>query len=137
MSTRIFLAPLPDAFSIKFWDGARDSQFLIVRCESCGAAHFYPRPFCPDCWATNTRWEVATGKGTIYTYSVVRHTDHPSFSGQVPYAVAIVELEEGPRVMTTITTVNVRDVRVGMAVEVHFAPTDSHFKIPVFRPTHS
>ena len=107
-----------------------------MRCERCARAHFYPRPFCPYCWSTRVHWERASGRANVYTYSVVRLNDHPSFASRVPYVAAIVELAEGPRMMTNLINVEPMNVRVGMAVAVDFAPAgeEGASLIPVFRP---
>jgi uncharacterized OB-fold protein len=129
-----FDLPTPDDDSRPFWDGAREGRFLLKRCRDCGRAHFYPRPFCPHCWSEAVEWEEATGRGTVYTWSVVHQNDLPPFDERVPYVAAIVELEEGPRAMTNLVEVDHDAVAVGMPVEVTFQPISDDVTIPVFRP---
>ncbi|HMC38825.1 MAG TPA: Zn-ribbon domain-containing OB-fold protein [Acidimicrobiales bacterium] len=117
-----------------FWDAARDGRFLIARCQECGRAHHYPRPFCPFCWSENVEWEEASGRGTLYTYSTVYVNDMHPFSEQLPYVAAVVDLEEGPRVMTTIVDCDPAELRVGQDVEVAYRQIAEELTVPVFRP---
>ena len=78
-----------------FWDAATQGNLLIKKCTACGEVHFYPRNICPFCFSNQTEWQEASGRGTIYTYSVMRRAP-------VPYAIAYVELAEGPRIMSNI-----------------------------------
>jgi uncharacterized OB-fold protein len=125
--------PVTDDRSEEFWTGAADGRLLIKRCGACGRAHFYPRPFCPFCWSEDVAWEEASGRGTVYTWSIVRRNDLPPFSERVPYVTAIVELDEGPRLMTNIVDTDHADVRIGMAVEVTFRPLGEGLTYPLFR----
>lgn len=129
-----FDLPTPDPSTQPWWDAARDGRLLIKRCADCGRAHFYPRPFCPHCWSTNVAWEQASGRGTLYTWSVVHQNDLPPFNERVPYVAAIVELDEGPRMMTNVVDCDPADLVVGMPVEVTFRPETDDVTLPVFRP---
>jgi uncharacterized OB-fold protein len=129
-----FDLPTPDVETQPFWDGCRAGRFLLRRCNACGERHFYPRPFCPKCWSTDVEWEDANGRGTLYTYSVVRQNDLPPFSERVPYVAAIVELDEGPRVMTNIDGDDFDALEIGMRVQVAFRAISDDVTIPVFRP---
>lgn len=128
--------PAPDADSAPFWRAAAERRFVVKRCDDCGRAHFYPRPFCPFCWSHEVRWEEACGRGVVYTYSVVHRNDIPAFHHRLPYVAAIVELEEGPRVMTNVVEADPGDVHVDMSVVVDFAPAGEGGQglVPVFRP---
>jgi len=117
-----------------FWDAAREGRFLIVRCRSCGKAHHYPRPFCPFCWSDDVTWEDASGRATLYTYSTVYVNDLPPFSERLPYVAAVVELDEGPRVMTNIVGCEPQALRVGMPVQVRFVELTPDITAPVFAP---
>ncbi|MFF5371769.1 Zn-ribbon domain-containing OB-fold protein [Streptomyces sp. NPDC013187] len=97
-----FDLPEPDAFTRTYWEAAAEGRLLIRRCGACGRAHHYPREFCPHCWSEDVTWETASGRATLYTWSVVHRTDLPPFSDRVPYVAAVVELTEGPRMMTEI-----------------------------------
>ncbi|MEU9225979.1 OB-fold domain-containing protein [Streptomyces massasporeus] len=102
MTGHRFDRPEPDAFTRTYWDAAAEGRLLIRRCGDCGRAHHYPREFCPHCWSEDVTWETASGRATLYTWSVVHRNDLPPFSDRVPYVAAVVELAEGPRMMTEI-----------------------------------
>jgi uncharacterized OB-fold protein len=130
-----FDLPSPDAETQPYWDAAREEKLLIKRCGACGRAHFYPRPFCPHCWSTDVTWEEASGRGTLYTYSIVHRNDLPPFGERVPYVAAVVDLDEGPRMQTNLEGYGSEDdIRIGMAVQVAFRKETDEFTFPVFRP---
>jgi uncharacterized OB-fold protein len=129
-----FDLPTPDEHSSVFWDAARQGRLLIERCRACGRTHFYPRPFCPHCWSDDVGWEEASGRATLYTYSVVHRNDLPPFAERVPYITAIVDLEEGVRAMTNVVDCDLDELEVDMPLEVTFEAINEDFTIPVFRP---
>ncbi len=129
-----FDLPTPDFETQPFWDGCREGRFLIRHCTGCGEDHFYPRPFCPKCWSDEVEWKAAAGGGTLYTYSIVRQNDLPPFPERVPYVAAIVELDEGPRVMTNVEGCAFDDLTIGMRVVVDFKAVADDVTIPIFRP---
>ena len=126
-------APQIDASTQEFWDAARRGVLRIKHCNACGANHYYPRPFCPKCWSTDVNWFDAAGTGTLYTYSVVHSNDLPAFRDRVPYVVAIVDLDEGPRMETNIVDCPLDELRVGMRVTVAFED-EGDIVLPRFRP---
>ncbi|MCU4183444.1 Zn-ribbon domain-containing OB-fold protein [Acidiferrimicrobium sp. IK] len=126
--------PTIDDDTRPFWDAVRGGRFLIVRCRSCGAAHHYPRPFCPSCWSEEVEWEQASGRATLYTWSTVFVNDAPPFSSRLPYVAAVVDLEEGPRVMTNVVGCPPEELRVGMALTVAYEEATPEITIPVFTP---
>ena len=91
-----------------YWEAAKQGKLLVKRCNACGEVHHYPRPFCPTCWSEDVEWLEASGRGTLYTYSVVFRNDLAPFSEWGTYVPAIVELDEGPRLMTNIVDVPTR-----------------------------
>ncbi len=128
-----FDLPTPDFETQAFWDGCKEGKFLIRHCNACGRDHFYPRPFCPTCWSADVVWKEASGRATLYTYSIVHVNDLPPFADRVPYVAAVVELDEGPRVMTNVEGVAFDDLRVDMALVVAFKPISDDVTIPIFR----
>ncbi|MGA5896605.1 Zn-ribbon domain-containing OB-fold protein [Streptomyces venetus] len=118
--------PEPDAFTRAYWDAAAGGRLLIRRCRSCGRAHHYPREFCPHCWSEDVGWEPASGRATLYTWSVVHRNDLPPFTDRTPYVAAVVDLAEGPRMMTEV--VGAGELSAGAELEVTFREG-----IPVFR----
>jgi len=129
-----FDLPAPDPETQPFWDAARAGTLLIRHCNDCGRFHFYPRPFCPVCWSANVEWVEASGQATLYTWSIVRRNDLPPFNERVPYVAAVVDLDEGPRMMTNVVDCDFDALEVGMALEVVFRPIADDVTIPVFRP---
>jgi len=117
--------PIIDSASAPYWDAARHGRLLIAGCGACGKVHHYPRPFCPHCWSDDVRPVRASGTGTLYTCSTVYANDLRPFRDRLPYVAAIVELAEGPRVMTIIEGAGPDGLRVGMAVTASFRPVDA------------
>jgi len=117
-----------------YWDAAKEGKLLIAKCDACGKVHHYPRPFCPSCWSEDVHPIEASGRGTLYTYSTVYVNDLHPFKTRLPYVAALVELEEGPRLMTNIEGCEPDELSVGMAVEVDFRSLTEEFDAIVFRP---
>ncbi|KAB1988549.1 nucleic acid-binding protein [Streptomyces triticiradicis] len=124
-----FDVPEADAFTRTYWDAAAGGRLLVRHCAACDRAHHYPREFCPHCWSEDVSWRPASGRATLYTWSVVHRNDLPPFGGRVPYAAAVVDLAEGPRMMTEVIGCEEAALRIGMELEVSFRAG-----IPVFRP---
>lgn len=132
--------PDVDAFTRPYWAAAGEGRLLIRRCADCGRAHHYPREICPYCWSEDVRWERASGRATLYTWSVVHRNDLPPFGTRVPYVAAVVDLAEGPRMMTEIVDCGVGEgegaLRVGVELEVAFRAGEGDaaaYAVPVFR----
>ena len=129
--------PLPEATpeTREFWEGAKRGELRIQRCNACGRAYFYPRPFCPFCSSKDVAWFTASGRGKLYSY-VINHRPAYGFQDYVPYVIAVVELEEGPRMMTNIIGIDPtpENLPVDMAVEVSFEQQDDNITLPLFRP---
>jgi uncharacterized protein len=127
MARRKITPPHPNPETKAYWDAASQGKLLIKRCEACGELHFYPRALCPFCFSDRTVWQEASGKGTIYTFSVTRRAP-------VPYAIAYVTLAEGPMMMTNIVDCDLDAIRIGQAVTVVFEPSDGGPPVPMFKP---
>ena len=133
MSAR--LIPPVSPVTEPYWQAAADGQLLIQRCESCHACLFPPRAHCAECGSEKLAWQPASGEGMVYTYTIAYRPPHPVFSAECPLVIAVVELSEGPRLMTNIVDCEPDAVSVGMVVEVTFeAIDDSDVHLPVFRP---
>jgi hypothetical protein len=124
--------PLPaiDADSQPFWDAARRGELLIQRCTSCGRWQFYPRLRCVRC-AGDVEWTAASGAGRVYSYTVVHRAAHEAFAAAVPYVVALIDLAEGPRMMSRLR-VSPDDARIGLEVRVAFERVTDEVTLPVF-----
>ena len=130
------LPPLPRPYqdTAEFWAAAREHRFVIQRCNSCGEHQFYPRGVCSHCLSSELEWREASGNGTIYSYSVNHRAPHPGFADDLPFVLAIVELEEGPRMMTNIVVSDPDSVTIGMAVTVTFDDVTDQVTLPKFTP---
>lgn len=117
-----------------YWEQARAGRLVVQRCAACGKIWHPPLPACPGCRSADVGWLEASGDGTVYSYTVVTHATHSQFAGLVPYVVAIVELAEGPRLVTGITGCAPGDVRVGMPVRARFRPVTDEITLPYFEP---
>ncbi|MFE9039802.1 Zn-ribbon domain-containing OB-fold protein [Streptomyces sp. NPDC007818] len=124
--------PEADAFTRAYWDAAAEGRLLIRRCRACARPHHYPREFCPHCWSEDVVWEPASGRATLYTWSVVHRNDLPPFGERVPYVAAVVDLAEGPRVMTEVVGVPEAALRVDMPLEAAFRTGPDGVTVPVF-----
>ncbi|GAA3822081.1 Zn-ribbon domain-containing OB-fold protein [Streptomyces chiangmaiensis] len=127
--------PESDAFTRTYWDAAARGRLLIRRCAACGRAHHYPREFCPHCWSEDVGWEPASGRATLYTWSVVHRNDLSPFRDRTPYVAAVVDLAEGPRMMTEVVECEEAELRVGMGLQAVFRDS-GQVTVPVFRPRH-
>ena len=118
-----------------YWEAARRGELTTQVCRACDLRIFPPRANCPGCGDASLRWAPVSGRGTLYSFTVARRAPHPVFAGQLPLVVAIVELEEGPRMITNLVELEEADLEVGVAVVVRFEPIDdSDVVLPVFTP---
>jgi len=117
----------------EFWEGCKRHELLIQRCKDCGTYRHYPRPMCPNCGSWNVEWIKVSGEGKVYTYIVAHRPFHPAFFGDVPYAVVIVELEEGVRMVSNLVDCKPQDIYIGMPVEVAFDDVTEEVTLPRFR----
>jgi uncharacterized protein len=124
--------PRPSPVSRPFWDGCARHELLLQRCAACSAAVFYPRSVCPACGSTRLEWEPASGSGTLYSYTVARRATHRKLADRVPYVIAIVELDEGPRLTSTVVGTDPDDLAIGARLQVDFED-DETVSFPVFR----
>lgn len=133
---QVYDGPLPavDPESRPFWEAAKAHRLRLPRCTACGKFHFYPRSFCVHCHHRHIEWADVSGRGTVYSYYVAHRPAHPAFQDRVPYVVALVDLEEGPRMLTNIVDCPPEQVRIGMPVEVVFRDVTEEISLPCFRP---
>ena len=130
----MLILPVATPLTQPCWDGARQHKLLYQQCTECNANWHPPMPICPACHSSNFDWLTASGRGSVYTYTVVHHPTHPAFTERVPYVVAVVELDEGPRVVTNIQNCPVAAVRAGMRVRIVFEDVAEDVTLPQAEP---
>ena len=116
-----------------FWEGCERGELVLQRCGRCSVIQHRPRALCASCLSSEILHFVASGRGTIYTYTITHQNQAPGFREAVPYVLAYVELDEGPRLLTNIVECALEQVRIGLPVQVDFADEDG-FSVPRFRP---
>ena len=126
--------PRPSEDSAPFWEAAFRGELRMQRCGDCGHVRFPPALLCARCLSERAEWVPLSGRGTVYSWIVVHQSQHPAFNADVPYNVAIVELEEGIRMHTNVVECANEDLRIGMPVEVVFEKIDDEITLPKFRP---
>ena len=128
--------PTPQPESDFYWEKTKEHELWLRSCNDCNQAYFYPRDLCPDCFSRNTTWVQASGKGTLHTFAIVHRAPTPAFRDDAPFVVAIVDLEEGPRMPTNLVEVepDPAAIRVGMPVEVVFEDVTEAITLPKFKP---
>lgn len=124
--------PIPNADSIPYWSAAREERLVIRQCKECGEKHFMPRHLCPHCWSDQLEWIDASGAGTVHSFTVIRRASDPAFADLVPYVLALIELEEGPRMMSNIVGPDALNVKIGDRVTVTFEDRGDGAKLPQF-----
>jgi uncharacterized OB-fold protein len=124
---RKYPAPEPNPETKRFWEAAAQGQLLVKKCLSCGEIHYYPRALCPFCGSDRTDWQTASGRGTVYSWSVMRRAE-------TPYAIAYVTLDEGVTMMTNIVDCDLNGIRIGQKVRVVWKPTEGGPPLPAFTP---
>lgn len=127
------MAPPVNPDSQRFWDATAEDKLLLPRCDACSTVIWYPREFCPACGSLDVSWFEASGRGSVYSFSIVRKGEN-MYAGAAPYVLAYVELEEGPRIMTNIVDCEVEAVAIGQAVSVVFHDAGKGQKLPRFTP---
>jgi uncharacterized OB-fold protein len=135
MSDEAPAKPLPQVSSdmAPFFEAARARRLVVQRCRGCGALRFPARERCSGCLAREAEWVPVSGRGTVFSYAVMHQVYHPGFAAEVPYAVVLVELEEGPRLVSNVVGCPPGELAVGLPVEVVFEDVSPDFTLPKFR----
>lgn len=126
----LFARPARTPENAPYWDACNERRLLLKRCRACGEVHFHPRAHCPFCFSAETEWVEASGKGSIYSFTVMRRA-------AVPYVLAYVELEEGVSMMTHIVDADPDVLEIGRPVGLDFRAAEGGQLVPVFVPTAS
>jgi len=127
-------SPVVQPWAQPFWDAAKQQRLLLQHCQDCGQSIHYPRIECPVCASPRLDWRAASGRGTIYSFTVV-HSNAPSaFVADLPYVVAVIRLEEGVQMLSNVVQCDPTQLQCDQAVEVVFEPLNETFTLPKFRP---
>jgi uncharacterized OB-fold protein len=128
--------PLPriDEVNQPYWEAVKRHELFLQKCRECGHYRYPPGETCPSCLSDRLEWVKASGRGTVYTWTVFHQVYHPAFAKDVPYAVVAVELEEGPKLLTSLVDYPVENIKIGMPVEVVFDEVTEEITLPRFRP---
>jgi uncharacterized protein len=126
--------PTPDPVTKPFWDSLKAHAIQLQRCGACERFIYYPRPLCPGCLSDRLEWTAVSGRGVVHAFTIPHR--HPNRAFQPPYVVALVELEEGARMMTNLVEVDPTPeaVAVGMSVEIVYDDVTAEVTLPKFRP---
>lgn len=116
----------------KYWDKIKEGALYLQQCSRCHRFVFYPRSLCPYCWGSDLEWKPVSGKGRLYSYTVVNVSALPEFADETPYIYTVIELDEGVKMPGTIVECSINEARVDMPVEVCFTERQGR-KLPVFK----
>ena len=127
--------PKPTPDTQPFWDAVKRHQLSLPKCKACSQFHYFPRPFCPHCFSWDLEWVRCSGKGKLYSY-VINHRPAPGFEEEAPYVIAVVELDEGPRMLSNLIDIEPtpETVQVDMPVEILFQDVNEEMTMFKFRP---
>ena len=134
--TNNFPSPIPDFDAQEFWDGCNRGELLMQRCTACNRFRWIPQPMCPHCNSLDREWNKVSGRGKVYSYTIITHPVHPAAVSRVPYNVAQVQLDEDPDLIlvTNLVGLDDQEIRIGMPVQVLFEENEPGVKLPKFKP---
>ncbi|HUF53783.1 MAG TPA: Zn-ribbon domain-containing OB-fold protein [Dehalococcoidia bacterium] len=126
--------PVVEAETAPYWTAARDKKLLLQKCRDCDEYQYHYRGFCSNCWVGTIEDVESNGEGTVWSFTVIRRNRTPGFAEEVPYAVAMVELEGGIKFITNVINCNPDDVHIGMPVKLTWVAAADDINIPMFEP---
>ena len=134
--TTAYEKPLPQINDVNrpYWEAARQGKVVLQQCVDCGHYRYPAGLVCPSCLSDKLRWQQVSGRGRVFTWTVFHQVYHPAFARDVPYPVVAIELEEGPRMISSLKDCALEDIRIGMPVEVVFEVVSPQVSLPKFRP---
>ena len=124
--------PVANGDSLPYWNAARERKLLIRKCKACNEFHFMPRYLCPVCWSDQLEWIEAKGTGKVHSFSIVRRASSAAYAPRVPYVLALIELDEGPRMMANVLGDDALSVAIDDQVKVTFEDRGDGALIPQF-----
>ena len=126
--------PRPAPESIPYWEAAKQHRLELPQCEACSGYWFPPSRTCPHCLSADVRWTQVSGRGKVFSFVIYDRVYHPAFEGEVPYVVALIELDEGPRLISNVVGFAAADVRCEMRVKIVFDDMPGGASVPKFMP---
>ncbi len=126
--------PMPGPVSQPFFDALKRHKLLIMRCRSCGTPRLSEHAHCPECWSDDYEWVEASGRGKMYSFVVMHQNLHPGFAQDIPYNVALVDLAEGPRILSNVVGCSNEELAVNMRVEAVFDDVTDNATLLRFQP---
>lgn len=126
--------PVPNPDNAGFWDACRRHELRLQHCAGCGAVRHPPRPTCPQCLSFAYEWRRSSGRGVVYTFTIVHGPTLAAFHERCPYNVVVVQLAEGPFMVSNLVGCSADGITVGMPVEVIFEDVSETVTLPKFRP---
>lgn len=135
-TTTIYTKPLPDITdeNREFWAALKRNELRLQQCSNCSHLRYPINPYCPQCLSTDHSWEALSGRGSVFSYIVFHQVYNSAFAGEAPYNVALIQLDEGPRMFSNVVGVPNDAVEVGDRVEILFDPVTDEVTLPRFRP---
>jgi uncharacterized protein len=124
--------PNPNGDSLPYWNAARQHRLVLRECKTCGRKHFMPRHLCPHCWSDNLEWVQSEGGGTVHTFSIVHRAPSPMFAANLPYVIAMIDLDDGPRMFANVVGADALEVAIGDRVKLTFEERGSGTTLPQF-----
>jgi uncharacterized protein len=126
--------PMPSPESKTYWEGCRDHRLLLQYCPACSQYQFYPRSMCHRCMSDALEWKQASGRGSVLSFTIVRRPVSQAYAAETPYVIALIQLEEGPTMMSNIVNCELDRLAVGQQVSVIFEDWSVEISIPKFQP---
>ena len=126
--------PTPSEDSRPYWEAARNHELKLQQCGACSAFRFPPAEVCSECTSDAYDWNPVSGKGRVFSFVIYHRAYHPGFQGEIPYVVGVIELDEGPRMLSNVVGCKPEEVRCDMPVEVTFEDITDEMSLPKFQP---
>jgi uncharacterized OB-fold protein len=127
--------PLHPEFTRPFWEAAKRRELVMPRCKTCDHLFFYPRSECPRCLSANIEWVTVSGRGRLYSFTIVNQPANPAFRDDAPHAYAVVQLDEGPRMVSNIVECDLEALEVDMPLVAVFDDVTPEWTLVKFKPT--
>ena len=133
MHTYDKLVPSPSRDTQPHWDGLNEHKYLLQKCSDCGKIRHYPRPVCDGCYSMNVEWVEASGRGTIYSWTITHHPFHPGWKGDLPYILVTAELDEEVRMNAQLRGADASALKIGAKVRIDYELAKDGLTLPVLR----